>query len=208
MKLQLKIDVETYCRWLFVVLCFLLFIHLGLNYYNYHVTETPWLLLQLFELDEENNLPTWFSSYLLLNNALILWVISGSITDKYLIHWRVLALGFLVLSIDEVAGLHETFNTAIDTNWAIFGGLIVLGVGISYLRFLWSLPLRLRSLFILSGSIFIGGAIGVELLSEDLDEETMTYAYATALEEGMEMLGALLFLITNLKEMKNAGETQ
>ncbi|MFT7687181.1 MAG: hypothetical protein ACI9FB_002533 [Candidatus Azotimanducaceae bacterium] len=204
MNIHLKLNVEAYSRWLFVTFCLLVLMHLGLNYYNYHVSETPWLILQLFELDEENNLPTWFSSYLLLNNAIVLWVIAGSCSDKYRFHWMVLAVGFLVLSIDEVAGLHETFNTAIDTNWAIFGGLIVLILGVSYLRFLWSLPRRLTFLFILSGSIFIGGAIGVELLSEDLDEETMTYAYATAVEEGMEMLGALMFLITNLKEMKNS----
>ena len=85
-------------------------------------------------------------------------------SDAYRIYWIVLAIGFLVLSIDEVAGLHEIFNTAIDTNWVIFGGLIVLGVG---------------ACFIFSGSIFIGGAIGVELLSEDLDEETMTLPQLT-----------------------------
>lgn len=166
------------------------------------------VFLQLFELDEENNLPTWFSSYLLLNNALVLWLIAASKSDAYRIYWIVLAIGFVVLSIDEVAGLHETFNTAIDTNWAIFGGLIVLGVGVCMIPFLLSLPFRLALWFIISGSIFIGGAIGVELLSEDLNEETMTYAYASALEEGMEMLGALLFLFVNLKEMKNNGETR
>ena len=166
------------------------------------------VFLQLFELDEENNLPTWFSSYLLLNNALVLWLIAASKSDAYRIYWIVLAIGFVVLSIDEVAGLHETFNTAIDTNWAIFGGLIVLGVGVCMIPFLLSLPFRLALWFIISGSIFIGGVIGVELLSEDLNEETMTYAYASALEEGMEMLGALLFLFVNLKEMKNNGETR
>ena len=94
------------------------------------------VFLQLFELDEENNLPTWFSSYLLLNNALVLWLIAASKSDAYRIYWIVLAIGFVVLSIDEVAGLHETFNTAIDTNWAIFGGLIVLGVGVCMIPFL------------------------------------------------------------------------
>jgi hypothetical protein len=165
----------------------LVFVHISLNYYNYNVNDTPWILLQLFELDEENNLPTWFSSYLLLNNALVLWLIASSGEDRsskfdaYRVYWIVLAIGFLVLSIDEVASLHETFNTAIDTNWAIFGGLIVLGVGVCFIPLLLSLPSRLALWMVISGSIFIGGAIGVELLSEDLDEETMTYAYATAI---------------------------
>lgn len=86
-----------------------------LNYINYQVDELPWLLLQLFELDEESNLPTWLSSFLLLNNAIALLLICNNVVNRNW-QWLVLAVGFLILSVDEVAGLHETFHSTIENN--------------------------------------------------------------------------------------------
>jgi hypothetical protein len=36
-----------------------------------------------------------------------------------------------------------------------------------------------------------------------MDEDAMPYGFATALEEGLEMLGALLFLRANLQQVNN-----
>ena len=69
--------------------------------------------------------------------------------------------------------MHESFITAIETNWMIFGGIL-----------------------------FVSGAINVEWLGENMDEDSLTYVFATAVEEGMEMFGAWLFLVVNLYEMK------
>lgn len=206
MDISVKLNTDAYSKLLLITSIGLISMHLGLNYYNHQVEETEWLLHQLFELDEENNLPTWFSSFLLLNNAFFLWIITNSKlpdfkTDQYRIHWRILSAGFLVLAIDEVAGLHETFHTAIDTNWAIFGAILVLIVGISFISFLNALPRRLAGYYILAGAIYVGGALGVEYLSRDMDEDAMSYGFAVAVEEGMEMLGALLFLFINLREL-------
>lgn len=206
MEIRVKLNTQAYCKLLLITTMGLISMHLVLNYYNHQIAETEWLLHQLFELDEENNIPTWFSSFLLLNNAFFLWVITESSSprlnaERYLIHWRILAIGFLVLALDEVAGLHETFHTAIDTNWAIFGGILVILVGLSFIPFLLSLPRTLAAWFVLAGFIYIGGAIGVEYLSRDMDEDSMSYGFAVALEEGMEMFGALLFLFINLREL-------
>src|SRR3990167_8888477 len=64
----------------------------------------------LFDLNTEKNVPTWFSSALLLACAFVLW----RIADKTALHkgpdvghWRLLSLGFVVLSMDETATLHE-----------------------------------------------------------------------------------------------------
>lgn len=199
---QLKISSDTYPKILGLVVISLLVIHCGLNYYNHQIAETEWLIHQLFDLDEENNLPTWFSSFLLANNALVLYLIGRSVSGKYKNYWLGLAIGFLVLSIDETAGLHESFHTAIDFNWAIAGGALIFFIALIYMPFLLSLDCRLALWFVLSGAIFVSGAIGVELLAADMDEDAMPYGFATALEEGMEMLGALLFLWVNLGEMR------
>ena len=55
---------------LLVIAICLVAIHCILNYYTHEFEEVPWLIHQLFDLDEENNLPTWFSSFLLLSNAM------------------------------------------------------------------------------------------------------------------------------------------
>ena len=199
---HLGVNARVYCKLLLILLVGFVAIHICFNLYNYQVAETEWLIHQLFELDEENNLPTWFSSFLLLNNAFFLYLIAREKKDKFRFHWLILAFGFLVLSIDEVAGVHESFNTAVDINWAIPAGIVVMLVGLAYIPFLLSLPRRLAILFIVSGVLFVGGAIGVELLSEDMDDEAMPYGFATALEEGMEMLGAWLFLFVIINDMK------
>lgn len=198
---QLSISVRYYCLVLLAIVIGLITVHCIFNYYNHAIEEMPWLIQQLFDLDEENNIPTWFSGFLLLNNAFFLFLIAGTKRD-YVLHWKLLALGFLILSIDEVAGLHESFNTATDVNWAIPGAVLVSVVGLMFVPFLLSLERRLAVRFVLAGALYISGAIGVELLSEDMDEDEMAYGFATALEEGMEMFGALMFLTVNLIEMK------
>ena len=71
-------------------------------------------------------------------------------------------------------------------------------VGIGFLPFLLRLPSRTRNLFALSGIVYVGGAIGVEMLSAsqaDLNgEDNLAYALIVTLEELCEMVGVVLFL--------------
>ena len=200
-RYQISINTRSYSLVLLVTAVFLVLIHIGLYQYNYQIEELEWLLLQLFDLDEENNLPTWFSSFLLLNNAFFLALIARSeqVADK--MQWSLMAAGFLLLAIDEVAGLHETFNSSIEMNWAIPGGILVSVIGVVFIPFLLRLRRALAGLFILSGFIFVSGALIIELLSEDLDSDSLFYMMAVAVEEGLEMFGAWLFLRTLMKEM-------
>ena len=206
-EFQLIIAVRAYCTTLLLTAIAFITIHCGLSYYHYEIAEVPWLIQQLFELDEENNLPTWFSSFLLLNSSLMLYVLART-KDDHRYHWFLLAAGFLILSIDEVAGLHESVNSAIEINWAIPGGILVIVVGLAFVPFLLSLQRRVAVLFMLSGLLYVSGAIGVELLSEDMDEESFAYGLATALEEGLEMMGALMFLSVSLGEMKDQDQVK
>ncbi|GJM12921.1 MAG: hypothetical protein DHS20C12_13240 [Pseudohongiella sp.] len=197
----LRINPKTYSLGFLVVAVCLVSTHLALYLYNYQVEELEWLLLQLFDLDEENNLPTWFSSFLLLNNAFFLALVARFPDAHDRLQWTLMSAGFFILAIDEVAGLHETFNSSIETNWAIFGAILVLVVGAAFIPFLLRLRRGLALMFIVSGVIFVSGAIIIELLSEDMDSDSLAYMMAVSLEEGLEMLGAWLFLTTLLKEM-------
>lgn len=206
--IQISINTFHYAYLMLVTALLLLTMHVTLYTYNYTVSELPWLLLQLFDLDEEYNLPTWFSSFLLLNNAFVLFVIAQADTSKYQLHWRIFAAGFLLLSIDEVAGMHESLNTAIEINWAIPGGIVALLTGVAFIPFLMALPRRRAALYIVSGLVFVAGAVVIELLSEDMDSDSLPYMLAVAVEEGCEMLGAWLFLAVNLRCLRVAGQSE
>lgn len=203
---SLTINPRVYCGTLLVILVGFIVIHCGLSTYSIEVEEVPWLLLQLFHLDEENNLSTWFSSFLLLNDAFVLYLISNAKAHKYRNYWFALAVGFFILAIDEVAGLHETVNTAIEMSWVIPGGILVIVAALALVPFLLSLDRKLAFLFVASGLTFVSGAIGVEFLSEDMDEDSLAYAFAVALEEGMEMFGAWMFLAVNLNHIAGNGK--
>src|SRR5256885_4802293 len=65
---------------------------------------------RLFDLDAEANIPTWFSSALLLMCAMLLAANAAAkwkTRDRYTIHWIVLSVIFLYLSVDETAIIHE-----------------------------------------------------------------------------------------------------
>ncbi|MDG1204632.1 MAG: hypothetical protein P8N51_04610 [Pseudomonadales bacterium] len=194
---------KRYLVSLLAIVCILVACHLVLGYINYNIVEVPWLLTQLFHLDEENNIPTWFSSFLLLNVTFFLFLKFQS-TSVFKTHWLLVSLGFLILSLDEVAGLHETFNTAIDISWVYPAAALLFVIGLFFVPFALSLSKFLFSGFLLSALVFFGGAIGVELVSEDMDEETFAYIVATAIEEGMEMIGACMFMFMSQNTLKDS----
>lgn len=172
-----------------------------------------WLFYSFFDLDEEESLGTWFSALILFLAGQLSWLQSrfaASRPDGKRAWWLLLAIGFHLLSLDEVAGFHEFVNTLVEgTHWTTFGALIGLAAGLAYLPFLWGLPGRTRYLFIAAGGIFLGGAVGVEwgtIWYEDNDLlDTLPYNLWNALEEGMEMTGVILFIFALLEYIARVG---
>ena len=183
----------------------LLLIHSTLTVYHYRVHALAWVpWRQLFDVDQENNVPTWFSGCLLGVTALSVWIVADAkreLSDRWWAHWMLLAGGFLLLSLDEIAGLHETVNTIIDTTWAIPGGILALLTGVAFIPFLRSLPTATRNAFIVAGCIYVSGAVGLEIIGDFLNEDSMTYKLTTVVEEGMEMGGVIMCLAALLQYM-------
>jgi hypothetical protein len=161
--------------------------------------------LSVFDLDEEESFGTWFSvgilamaAALLLNQGRILKAKGGGWHRS----WLVLGIGFCVLSIDEVVGMHEYVNTLMaDTSWTVIGFPILLIVALVYLPFLWHHRWRTALLFLLAGAIYGGGAVGVEHFT-DSAVNSLHYNMWTALEEGMEMSGVIVFIYAILDLMR------
>jgi len=164
-----------------------------------------------FYLDEEASVPTWYSSAALLLAAALLGLIAAAkfaARGPYRVHWAGLALLFALFSADEIAMFHEypiaplratwDLGGPLYYGWVIPGAAFVAAVGLSYASFLRHLPGRTRNAFVLAGCVFVGGAIGVEMLSGSWadvhGENNLTYALIVTAEEFCEMLGVVLLI--------------
>lgn len=196
-------------RLLWITVGVLIGIHVVLSFVHYQLEELPWPVRQIFDVDEEDSFPTWYSTMALMLTAGVLWINARAhqqLGSPLRFHWYGLAIGFLVLSIDEIAGMHETLNGQIEMSWAVPGGILALIIGLAYLSFLTKIDRRTAIWFVIGGAVFVGGAVGVELSTEpylENDElDTLAYYLWNGLEEGMEMAGVLIFLKALLHSMK------
>ncbi len=202
-----------------VVLCLLLGHVITQSVKIYYGFNTLGGLIPEFDLNSENNIPTWYSSSaLLLASALLAMIALVKLQweEAYARHWVVLAAIFLFLSLDEAASIHEKGNNLarmimpgiIDSGylsrylyfaWVVFGVPFVLLFSLAYLRFLIHLPAKTRSLFVLAGIIYVGGALGVEMLGARdayLYGEGRPFEHSMLIlwEEGFEMSGIVVFI--------------
>lgn len=158
----------------------------------------------LFDLDAELTLGSWYSSALLLIAALLLSLVAlvtGSRGGRDTRWWAGLAGGFVLLSLDEGIDLHNRLTTpvagalgledgALRSAWvlpAIVGVLVTLGVFVPFLR---RLTPRLRGMLLLCASVYVLGAVGLEIAAQ-----------AIVTTEGAGVVTGLLNLLEELMEM-------
>ncbi len=180
-----------------------------------HFSGLPLRWGQIFNLNAENNLPTWFSSTELLTCAVLLTVIAAikrKQGERWWTHWAVLTILFLLLSIDEAASLHEKVFAPLRQSlgltgifwkaWVVPGMIFVAAFVIAFVRFLRHLPRRLALLFIVSGTIYVSGALLMEMAgayySYNYGRDNLVYTIMATTEEGLEMIGMTLFLTSLL----------
>jgi len=175
--------------------------------------------VELFNLDMENNLPTWYSTISLFFCSIILLLIGlvkKNVGDKFYLHWITLSIIFSILSLDENIQLHEKLSAPVRNffnisgtfhfAWTIPAIFLLFFLFFFFLKFLKNLPTRSRILFLLSGSIFITGAIGLELVGGYYQslfaQNNLVYALITNFEEILEMTGILFFIYALLDYMR------
>lgn len=163
-----------------------------------------------FDLGLEPSVPALWSTLLLAACAALLAVNGRAAApdDPNRWTWYGLAIVFLALAVDETVMIHEmandTLREVLGTSgflyfaWVIPGVLFALAVALASARFLFRLDSRTRALFLLAGTIFVGGAIGMELIAARIAEtrgvESVAHMIEQAVEESMEMGGAIVFL--------------
>ena len=164
-------------------------------------------LIRLLSLSEEGNIPTWYSSSVLLCCFLLLALIAAmkkGAGGTFRGHWILLAVGFLYISMDDTAQIHENVNRLVDLHgifyftWVIPASILVLGLALIFVRFVLHLPPRTRLRFLAAGVAFVGGKTVVEFVLgywTDLHgDENLTYAMIDLVEESLKILGSSMFL--------------
>lgn len=175
-------------------------------------------------VDSEQSLPTIFAVFLITAAAALLVAIAvlhrrtGSRDTWY---WATAAALALLLALDEYLSLHEQ---AIDPlravlgsgpggllhyAWVVPGVLAVTVTTVVFVPFLRRLPVRLRGLVLLSGGLYLAGALGMEALGGAIesaagDRGGYLYVAATTVEETLELLAVAVLLYALLDHLSNA----
>ena len=119
----------------------------------------------------------------------------------------------MAMSADEIAGFHESLGILSDallpggdrTNTAfVRTGIWMFVIGIPIVALAMMALIALRDFFrktpgvmgkyIVGGVLFFGGAVGVEILSNFVDEGSRAQILQIAVEEGFELLGVTTLL--------------
>src|SRR5215210_3795627 len=159
--------------------------------------------LRLFDVGEEQSIPSWFESMQFMLCSVLLAVVAVAKRqrgERYSLHWGVLSIIFLCLSLDEVATIHERMGAelqrllhyitgftpggAISYFWVVPGALFVLVVALAYLRFLFDLPKATRRRFVFAAALFLLGALGLEMLSAQVSSSSGAIARWVASSSG------------------------
>ncbi len=167
------------------------------------------VFIRLFHLGQENNIPIWFAIFILTVSSILLgmiyWVKKQE-GDLYQRYWLMLAIIFLALSIDEAASIHEEFGSILANRfptsgylyyiWVVPALIFVFLFCLVFSRFILHLPRRTAILFVISGVVYVGGAVGFEILAAPCEDQCDTFGFSILIlfEETLEMLGIVAFI--------------
>lgn len=219
---EITVKSSTIVRALAVMCALLVAANIAVEVVKYRAGR-PYLygLVPMFYLDAEHNLPTMFSVVLLLGAAVLLaWVamLKTREQDPYASRWKLLAAGFAFMALDEGAQIHELFAMPVrqllgghdlgiwNFSWVIPFGLLVLVLAVYFAKFVLSLPRRTAFLFVLAGILYVGGAIGFEMIGAGYEgkhgHENAIYVLLATVEETLEMAGVILFIHALLQYLR------
>jgi hypothetical protein len=219
----------TDARWRPYVVPAMLLLLAGLIFLAYVVAQTvnPWgqthdtstwqgVLAQLFNMDVENNVPTWYTAVLWLTCSYVAAkaaIASADSHPRLVGYWWLVAFIAALLSMDEVASVHELVGTLAGSwiihavapgevynySWLIAGVIFASVIFVLLLPFSWLLPRRVAGMLLIAGAIFMLGAVGMEAFTAAIHDEVVAlkpgdrmWTIIIAAEESLEMLGVIV----------------
>ncbi len=215
----MKIDIvpSKIVRFLSIIAIILITIHI-IILIIYFIIDDPkkFGYVQLFDLDMERNIPTIFSTIIMLISALLFYLLSKVSVEREKGNrgsWLGLSVIFTFLAFDEGTKIHEHIGDFtekfVDASgilyypWVLSYSLLVLILGLVYLRFFWRMERKVFISFMLSAVIFLSGAIGFELLgateASAHGTDTIRYCIYYTIEEPLEIFGVIYLISILLK---------
>ena len=174
---------------------------------------TVYGLVPLFNVSQEQNIPTLFSVLLLISCSVLLSLIFYLHRKQVAglkMYWATLATGFVYMAIDEFTQLHENVGILflpligdhshgfLYYSWVVPAFALIIFLASFFSNFLFNLPKTTSVSFIIAGTIYLTGLLGIEMLGGYYHElhgnENLTYSLISTLEESLEMLGLILFI--------------
>lgn len=170
----------------------------------------------LFDLDGEANIPAYFSALLILSVSFCAWILHRTVSQKKLRNGWLLASALLFfLSWDEASQIHEKLNKSMHAllgggdqgiftfAWVIPYSMLVVLVAVVMIPFIKELPRKLFLKLALAGTVYVSGAIGMEMIGAVHEFQSASYVTMISIEESLEIGGMLLFLFFLLQEIES-----
>lgn len=162
-----------------------------------------------FKVDKEHSIPTYFSALLLLIASVLLMLVARiNRRSSDARRWMGLAIIFLYLSVDEACAIHDLavvpLREALDADgflffsWVIPGAALLVIFGLTYFRFWLHLQPDFRRSFATAGLLYVGAALGLEMVGASIAAEyglaDVGYALVALCEELFEMVAIVIFI--------------
>ena len=169
--------------------------------------EKHWL--DSLNMDRELNLPTLFSSSLLLISALLMQRLGHNSNPDATDDWRLLSKIFIFLALDEALQIHEILiipglrhqvHPALASTWVVPYAALAVILLWRFRSFLGSIPRATATGLLRSGAVYVGGAIGMEMIGSFAVRSSLIrlhspwYGGITGLEEALELIGIILLI--------------
>jgi hypothetical protein len=223
--MQLTLQPKHVARPLFGAVLTLTLIHSVVLFFFFSIPDDRvYGLVDLFDLDVEGNIPTFYSALAMLFSAVLLWFIAHlprRARDGTRAYWMGLSAVMAFLAIDEAVVIHENVGDLLERYivaegflyflWVIPYGIASLVLAGVYFRFVWALPTATRRYICAAGSMYLTGAIGIEMFGAfeaDLHgTASILYCVLYTCEEFLEMTGIVVFIYGLLSHVALEGET-
>ena len=162
----------------------------------------------------EFNIPATYNALLLLGVSVLLWWIgrlSVQLADRSHRIWTGLAGVAFYLTLDEYFAIHERLigpvrnllhlNGYLYYAWVIPYGLLAIVLAVALGRFLLRLPPQTRNGMLLSGFLYVAGALGMELLEAQITSLGTTSIQLAGQAQSSQLAMTVLIAVEELLEM-------
>lgn len=162
-----------------------------------------------FDMNDETSVPQWFTQALFLAISATAFL-AAYMADKKGVRrlWLIIASVGLLMSIDDVATLHEfvlqtlhnTFfldmaPTFVRNAWLILVPFVLMGLIWFFVKMLHLFPRRTTTLIMIGSMIFLAGAVFVDSLTNVVaDEPFLRRSVMGGVEGALQLVGTIILL--------------